>query len=510
MSQPDRPDAHEFQYATRQSAAALLLVFAQLFLNFIKQYWAFFLVILFRPASSRASFFGWVTLVLAAIVLVRSLVAFFTTSFRIDAGELIMESGLLSRRKLSIPLERIQTVTLQQTFLHRLFRAAKVEIDTSGAQQKEFSLTALNMEKAQRLRAYLMAHRQEEGAPQAGQPVSRPEGQVLLQLDLDDLLKVGITQNHLRTTGILLGLGLGVFSELSQTLGKTFTNSLKDQWGYIYGHWTMLILVFTVALILLSFLVTLLRTVARYYGLEFVQSGQGFRLSAGLFTRHEQSISLPKVQMVKWSANPLQRKLGYHVLQIYQGGGLLAAAAASLKAPGCKAPQISAVLMGCFPQLNSEPWDTHPISSSYAQRRFLFLGLVPGVILAAAALLRGSVNPLIFAAIWVPLTYYWQRQLQKSWSVQINPTGIQLSYGFFTRYYRQSPWEKIQALTINQSPFQQRKGLCDVELHTASSTLEIPFVPLELAHGLRDYALWVVERPGSKEGIRRKTPGAGR
>ncbi len=491
MSLHDHPDGHEFRHATRQSAAALLLVFAQLFQNFIKQYWAFFLVILFRPASSRASFFGWVTLVLAAIVLVRALIAFFTTSFRIEAGQLILESGLLSRRKLSIPLERIQTVTLQQTFLHRLFRAVKVEIDTSGAQQKEFSLTALGTEKAQRLRAYLMAHRQEGEAEQAD---PYPEGQVLLRLDLDDLLKVGITQNHLRTTGILLGLGLGVFSELSQTLGKTFTNSLKAQWGYIYGHWTTLILVFTGALILLSFLVTLLRTVARYYGLEFVQSGQGFRLSAGLFTRHEQSISLPKVQMVKWSANPLQRKLGYFVLQIYQGGGLLAAAAATLKAPGCKAPQISAVLEGCFPQLNSAPWDTYPISTWYAQRRFLFLGLVPGGILAAAALLRGSVNPLIFAAIWIPLTYYWQRELQKSWFVQVNPTGIQLSYGFFTRNFRQSPWEKIQALTISQSPFQQRKGLCDVALHTASSTLEVPYVSLALAYGLRDYALWVVER----------------
>lgn len=93
MSLPDRPDAHEFQHPTRQSAAALLLVFAQLFLNFIKQYWAFFLVILFRPASNRASFFGWVTLVLAAIVLVRSLVAFFTTSFRIEAGNSSWKAG---------------------------------------------------------------------------------------------------------------------------------------------------------------------------------------------------------------------------------------------------------------------------------------------------------------------------------------------------------------------------------------------------------------------------------
>ncbi|MBK8653870.1 MAG: PH domain-containing protein [Haliscomenobacter sp.] len=82
------------------------------------------------------------------------------------------------------------------------------------------------------------------------------------------------------------------------------------------------------------------------------------------------------------------------------------------------------------------------------------------------------------------------------------PRGSSCRTAFYP-LFQAIPLGENPGLTINQSPFQQRKGLCDVALHTASSTLEIPFVPLALAYRLRDYALWVVERRLGVETLRR-------
>lgn len=57
-------------------------------------------------------------------------------------------------------------------------------------------------------------------------------------------------------------------------------------------------------------------------------------------------------------------------------------------------------------------------------------------------------------------------------------------------------WEKIQSVKITQSLFQQCKSLADLIINTAGGTITAPYIPLEDARELQNFALYKVESSG--------------
>jgi putative membrane protein len=57
-------------------------------------------------------------------------------------------------------------------------------------------------------------------------------------------------------------------------------------------------------------------------------------------------------------------------------------------------------------------------------------------------------------------------------------------------------WEKIQSVKISQSLYQQRKSLADLIINTAGGTIKAPYIPLEAARELQNFALYKVESSG--------------
>ncbi|WP_424288599.1 PH domain-containing protein [Daejeonella sp.] len=51
----------------------------------------------------------------------------------------------------------------------------------------------------------------------------------------------------------------------------------------------------------------------------------------------------------------------------------------------------------------------------------------------------------------------------------------------------------MQSVKISQSPYQQRKFLADLSLHTAGGTITAPYIPLEAARELQNFALFKIE-----------------
>ena len=54
-------------------------------------------------------------------------------------------------------------------------------------------------------------------------------------------------------------------------------------------------------------------------------------------------------------------------------------------------------------------------------------------------------------------------------------------------------WYKIQYLQLNQSIYQRRKKLATVIIHTAAGQIKIPYIDLELAQKINNYAVFKVE-----------------
>ena len=63
-------------------------------------------------------------------------------TFQVVDDELRVNRGVLSQQSLSVPLDRIQSVSLEQKLLHRPFGLVQVSLDTAGTENAEFTIDA--------------------------------------------------------------------------------------------------------------------------------------------------------------------------------------------------------------------------------------------------------------------------------------------------------------------------------------------------------------------------------
>jgi putative membrane protein len=87
------------------------------------------------------------------------LMRYLTTSFRIAAGRIELKRGLLNRHVLSTPVDRVRTVDLTSSPIHRLLGLTKVRIGTgtaSTSDEDRIDLDGLPLERARALRSELL------------------------------------------------------------------------------------------------------------------------------------------------------------------------------------------------------------------------------------------------------------------------------------------------------------------------------------------------------------------
>jgi putative membrane protein len=90
----------------------------------------------------------------------------FTTTYRVTPQQVQVRRGLVRRRLLSVPLDRVRSVDLSSHLLHRALGLARVTVGTGESDRKkpELKLDALTVAEAERLRDDLL-HRAPTGEP---------------------------------------------------------------------------------------------------------------------------------------------------------------------------------------------------------------------------------------------------------------------------------------------------------------------------------------------------------
>lgn len=92
------------------------------------------------------------------LVLAAGTVPYLTTRYRTTATQFELRKGLLSRSTATAPLDRVRSIDLEATLLHRLLGVTKVQIGT-GVDDDRLVLDSLDVPRAEALRQQLFARR---------------------------------------------------------------------------------------------------------------------------------------------------------------------------------------------------------------------------------------------------------------------------------------------------------------------------------------------------------------
>lgn len=499
----DNQSTNSLYNRTRQSPIAIFLIIQGLSKQLLRQFWPVFLVILlnqfnFNASNSESledSYFARVIFVFAAISTIGSIIAYFKFYYYIENDEFVIEKGLFKKTKINIPFDRIQTINFEQNLIHQVFGVVRLEVDSAGTNTKEISLQAISKQKAEAIRAFIMTEKAKlqpnDTTISTKELNQEPQQELLMRLNPIDLLKVGVSQNHIRGLGVIFGFAFWIFQSVESI---NLLPDLKGKWERlaINDYFWVIPFLFTI-LIIVSIIISLVLTVFRHFDLRFFRNKLGFKIVSGLFTKREESANFNKIQLIRWADSVLKRVFGIFRLHLFQASSAAVNIRQSINVPGCYIDQINTVRATYFPNEQAQTYETHGISPIIIGRRMLYLGGIPALIFALNAFYERSIAYGVAVLVWLIFIYITSRIFHKNWKFHISKEGLLTEHGILGTQFTLLKWYKIQAVKTSQSIYQRRKDVANLYFYTAAGTVKIPYIPLEKAKQITDYVLYKVE-----------------
>ncbi len=462
---------------------------------------------MFNPKKKVFTTFTLGLLAIAAIGAVTSIISYFRLYYYVKDGELVLEKGILQKKKIAVPLDRIQTVNFKQGIIHQAFNVVSIEIDTAGSVGKEFSLEALRKEDAEALRSFI-----ENAKPATAQtsdketevhsnfdtasPGVKTPPKLLFELSLLDLIKIGVSQNHLRTAGIIMVFFLSFFDELEDALDLKLTERVEEFFGLAQeAEFLPYLLIGIPFFLTISFFLTLFRTMLQYFALRFWRTGQGFKMESGLLTKQEVSANLNKIQYIRWDSSPMKRLFKMVAVRLPQAASVQVSKKLSANLPGCYDHHLQAIRQAYFPNEMLLEETHHGVNWRIIYRMFLLQGVLPVGLLIVFSYSWLATDIWIWL-LWLPVALWLSYRYHDNWQWHISEEGLLTSWGVVNQHSILLQWYKVQAVTIRQHYFLRRRGLAHLILDTAAGSVRIPYIPEEKAKEVRDFVLYKVEVDG--------------
>ncbi|MFR0589356.1 PH domain-containing protein [Bifidobacterium apri] len=298
-------------------------------------------VIAFIGLSLHGSKLLWLTLAVVLVVgdAVFRVTRYFTTRYRFTMDALQLRSGLLNRSNRELSYARIHAVNGEQNILLRPLGLTDITVsDASDAkdaivlravpQQLVAQLEERRKQYADRTNATSparLAHREaaitvagvSEASPD--KPVTAPEphqppaiaipppSTLVYRAQTRDLLVYALTD-----LGIFAAIAVvyGLYSQLEDIVPDSWKARAQSAAISYVSHGIVFVLAILLALWLLLALVSVIRTMLRFYGFEVWRSGSDLVIRKGLVTKSTVTIPVARIQSVSIERSLLRRLCG--------------------------------------------------------------------------------------------------------------------------------------------------------------------------------------------------------
>jgi putative membrane protein len=478
---------------TRQSIKGLVFIFLQTIRQAVRMFWALVVVfVLQKNLFENKLIVGAALIAILCLLLAHSILYYLNFYFYVKDGEFILKKGYLKKKVLTIPLERIQSVNTKQNLIQQALDVVALEIDTAGTAGKELKIHALEKSFANALHEILSKEKTANNIETANENSSAKHSEKLvLKLEPIDLLKIGISQNHLRTGLIIIAFGSQIFNQVQDVFKEQADEYSNEFVNFMSGSSLALVIFLVIFFLIISFLFSLFRTILKYFDFKLLKKEKAYRVEAGLINKRNVVLPHNKIQELNWETGPIKKQFGIYNLVFKQAVSAQNKRVQLVDVPGCLSKHLELLKNDLFgedeltnaPKLSSEKYYFKPL--------WIFSGVLPVVL--AAPFLYAEWLYWIVAVIWLLASGgYCYLVLKKSY-FRICNEQIRVSKGAITQKWKQMELFKIQSVTFKQTFFQKRRSLASLQLMNASGSMTIPYINETLAKEVYNYLLYHTE-----------------
>ncbi len=450
-------------------------------------------------SAARGGSFG---IYIAAIIFIpailTSIFRYFTFRYSIQNKQLVVTKGLIFRSVRTVPVSRIQNLDFVQNILHRFLKVAEVRVETASGTEAEATLRVLSLEQMDRLRNEIFDLQSAENVvasnanssgsdsgelssdfrsldQTAGLAPGREAGESLVEIPAGWLVRAGLASNRgMIMLGILFG-AMFQFDFEDRFDFRRVWNFLPQFDGSISGILTLLSGL--IAVLMLLRLLGVGWFILRFFGYKLERHGEDLRISCGLFTKVSATVPRGRIQFISIHRNLIMRWMGFASLRIETAGGAgkdneNATTTVSRRwfVPVIPHSEVAPLLSVLRPGF---VWDESNINfqplSNKAGARMMRLSIIFAAMLIAIGL--GVSRPWGFmpGLLLLPLFVWWAIKKSKSMRYARTDDGLVYRSGVLNRKTSLTFFEKIQGVSVNQSPFDRRWKMAQLAVDTAAA-----------------------------------------
>jgi putative membrane protein len=449
-------------------------------------------VLIAGSSTGRGGLWG---LVGAGVAIGLGLLRWFTTTYRVAGGQLQVRRGLLRRQLLNVPLDRVRTVDVSASPLHRVLGLVRLTIGTGLSDRKSndaLRLDGLSVADAQRLRDALL-HRHEGFEASAA-----ATGEVIAALRPSWVWYAPFTFSGFLTVFLVLGFAWRIVSEAQIDPRQLGPVAAANSALLAVPRWLELLAAPLLLLVVVGFASTLGYVMA-FWGFRLVRTFDGaLQVTRGLISTRATTIEERRLRGVEISEPLLLRAVrGARCIAIAtglrvgrgaeRGGSLLLP-----PAPRQEAQRVAAAVLHATEPVTIPLTSHGPRAHRRRYTRMLAIWAVPLAVLVALARLT-AIPPwtwqvsLVLLLLSVALAYDRYRSLGHA---LVNRTLV-TRVGSLVRRRSMLACDGIIGWNLRRSFFQRRAGLATLVATTAAGRQQyaVQDVALEEAVRVADGAL---------------------
>ncbi|MFZ3578910.1 PH domain-containing protein [Virgibacillus sp. DJP39] len=251
---------------------------------------------------------------LILVMLVFSILSWYRYTYRVEDDELRIEYGILIRKKRYISKNRIQSIDLTQSVIHRLFKLTMVKIETAGSGTgTEASLKAVRLEVGESLREELKtlqsANREVEEVEETD--TNNPSQTITFKR----LFLAGTTSGSI---GIIFIIISALFSELVQFVPDEY---YENTFQTISSFSVILMIVFGICLLVIIWCLGIAGTMIKNGNFTITKIDNELFITRGLLEKKQTTIPVRRIQAVGIDESLLRQPLGYVTMYAEVAGG---------------------------------------------------------------------------------------------------------------------------------------------------------------------------------------------
>jgi len=417
-----------------------------------------------------------------------SALAWWRYTFRLVDGELIVERGVVRTSRLTIGVDRIQSMAIEQELLHRLTGLVKVTVETAGSADAEFTIDAVARPVAEALQAEAVhdgatRNAARHGTDGRGSGVAAVD-RVVFRHTPRRLLVAALTMSPWAGLAVLFSL-LAVTEQLA---GTAVDEAVVDESSIpeidVSGLvWWSIVLVLVAAAVVVTVL-NVVRVVLADWDLTLRTDGSSLRSTSGLISRRSHASSVDRVQVVHGRQTPVRRWVGLRDVRLSNAG------AADLRLIGCSDDEVAdtSELAGVAPIDGIELGRrVHPAQTWLHVRNTIVIAVVVAALGWFVVGWWSAVVVLVVPVVW----WSSRRSVRlRRWSLD---DQLAVSRRVVSRSTEQALFRKTNVVRVTQTLFERRRGLGRVHLVTAAGTVEIGMLPIAEARAARDVIVHAAE-----------------